>query len=186
MEFLTQLWLPILVTGVVVFILSALAWTVLPHHKKDWDGLPNADAVQLAMRANAPAPGQYALPWARDPKMFQESAMKEKLDKGPRAYITVVPNGMPPMGPMMVRSLIFNLVVALLVAYVAWHALGAGADDRAVFRIVGATSMMSYILATVPDSIWFGRPWRNFGMQVIDGVVFGLASAAIFCVLWPQ
>ena len=185
MEFLTQLWLPIVVSGVVVFILSALAWTVMPHHKKDWQGLPNADAVQLAMRAVPPAPGQYALPWARDPKVFEDPAMKEKLDKGPRAFITIVPNGMPPMGPMMAKSLVFSLVVSLLVAYVSWHALGAGADDSSVFRIVGATTMMSFILGSVPDSIWFGRPWRNFGMQVIDGVVYGLASAAIFCWLWP-
>jgi hypothetical protein len=185
MEFLTQLWLPIVVTGVVVFILSALAWTVMPHHKSDWQGLPNADAVQQAMRADPPAPGQYALPWARDPKMFEDPAMKERMDKGPRAYITVVPNGMPLMGPMMAKSLVYNLIVSLLVAYVAWHALGAGADGRSVFRIVGATSMMSYILASVPDSVWFGRPWRTFGMQVIDGVVFGLASAAIFAKLWP-
>jgi hypothetical protein len=108
----------------VVFILSALAWTVLPHHKQDWQGLPNPDAVQASMRANPPAPGQYALPWARDPKALEDPAMKERMEKGPRAYITIVPNGMPSMSPMMVQSLIFNLVVSLLVAYVAWHALG--------------------------------------------------------------
>ena len=111
--------------------------------------------------------------------------MKERLEKGPRAFITVVPNGMPSMGPMMVKSFIYNLVVSLLVAYVAWHALGAGAPYLSVFRMVGATSMMSYILATVPDSIWFGRPWRNFGMQVVDGILFGLFSAGIFGWLWP-
>lgn len=38
MEFLTQLWLPIVVSAVIVFILSALAWTVMPHHKKDFTG----------------------------------------------------------------------------------------------------------------------------------------------------
>jgi hypothetical protein len=184
-EFLTELWLPIVVSGAVVFILSALAWTVLPHHKSDWQGLPNADAVQLAMRAHPPTPGQYALPWARDPKMLQDPAMKERMDKGPRAFITVVPNGMPGMGPMMVKSFIYNVVVSLLVAYVAWHALGAGAPYRSVFRIAGATSMMSYILAAVPESIWFGRPWRTFGMQVVDGVVFGLFTAGVFGWLWP-
>lgn len=185
MEFLTQLWLPIVVSGVLVFILSALAWTVLPHHKQDWQGLPNADAVQATMRANPPSPGQYALPWVRDPKMLEDPAVKEKMDTGPRAYITVVPNGMPPMGPMMAKSLIFNLVVSLLVAYVAWHALGAGAPYLSVFRVVGATSMMSYILGTVPDSIWFGRPWRTFRLQVLDGVVYGLFTAGIFGWLWP-
>lgn len=186
MEFLTQLWMPIVVSGVVVFILSAIAWTAMPHHKKDWRGLPDPDAVQAAMRANPPAPGQYAMPWARDPSVFKDPAMAERMQKGPRAYITVVPNGMPPMGPMMARSLAFNIVVSFLVAYVAWHALGAGADYLAVFRMVGAVSAMSYILGTVPESIWFGRPWRTFAMQAIDGLVFGLFTAGVFGWLWPR
>jgi hypothetical protein len=185
MEFLTQLWLPIVVSAVVVFLLSALAWTVMPHHRKDWQPLPNEDAVLATMRTNQPGPGQYAVPYFADPKMREDPAMKEKLIRGPSAYITVIPTGMPAMGPMMAKSLIFNLVVSLLVAYVAWHALGADAPYLPVFRIVGATSMMSYILASVPESIWFGRPWRTFGLQVMDGVVFGLFTAGIFGWLWP-
>jgi len=141
--------------------------------------------VQASMRANPPAPGQYALPWARDPKVFEDPAMKERMNKGPRAYITIVPNGVPPMGPMMLKAFIYNVIVSLLVAYVAWHALGAGAEYLAVFRVVGATSMMSYILAMVPESIWFGRPWRTFRLQVLDGVVYGLFTAGVFGWLWP-
>ena len=38
--------------------------------------------------------------------------------QGPRAYITVIPNGMPSMGPMMAQSVVFYLIVSLLVAYV--------------------------------------------------------------------
>ncbi len=186
MEFLTQLWLPIVVSGVVVFILSAIAWTAMPHHKKDWRGLPDSDAVQAAMRANPPAPGQYAMPWAPDPSVFKDPAMAERMQKGPRAYITVVPNGMPAMGPMMVQSLLFNVAVSFLVAYVAWHALGAGADYLAVFRMVGAVSAMSYILGMVPESIWFGRPWRALAMSAIDGLVFGLFTAGVFGWLWPR
>ena len=185
MEFLTQLWLPILVSGVASFIISALAWTVLPHHKKDWRGLPDPDAVQAAMRANPPEVGQYSLPWARDARAFEDPAMKQRLAEGPRAFITIVPNGMPAMGPMMLKSVIYNLVVSLLVAYVTWHALGPEAPYLEVFRIAGTTAIMAYTLASVPDSIWFGRPWRTYGMQVIDGVAFGLVTAGVFGWLWP-
>jgi hypothetical protein len=186
MEFLTQLWLPIVVSGVLVFNLSALAWTVLPHHKKDFTGLPNADAVQAVMRQHPPAPGAYAVPWVSDMRGMEDPAVKEKMMQGPRAYITVVPNGMPSMGPMLAQSVVFYLVVSLLVAYVSWHALAPGAEYLEVFRIAGATATMSYILATVPDSIWFGRPWGNFGRQALDGLVFGLATAGVFGWLWPR
>lgn len=186
MEFLTQLWLPIVVSAVGVFILSALAWTVMPHHKKDFTGLPNADGVQAVMRQNPPVPGQYALPWVSEMRGLEDPAVKEQMEKGPRAYITIVPNGMPSMGPMMAKSVVFYLVVSILVGYVTWHALGAGAEYLAVFRFAGTTASMAYILATVPDSIWFGRPWGNFGRQAMDGLVFALATAGIFGWLWPR
>ena len=186
MEFLTQLWLPIVVSGLAVFFMSALVWTVMPHHKKDWRGLPNEDAVLAAMRASPPAPGQYAMPFMFDPKLRDDPAMKERIAKGPNGYFTVIPTGSPAMGPMMAKSLVYNIVVALLVAYVAWHALRGPAEYLEVFRIVGTTAMMSYILATVPESIWFGRPWRTFAMQAIDGIAYGLVTAGIFGWLWPR
>lgn len=111
--------------------------------------------------------------------------MKQRLAEGPRAFITIVPNGMPAMGPMMLKSVIYNVVVSLLVAYVTWHALGPEAPYLEVFRIAGTTAIMAYTLASVPDSIWFGRPWRTYGMQVIDGVAFGLVTAGVFGWLWP-
>src|SRR5688572_6500835 len=185
MEFLTELWLPILVSGVAVFILSALAWTVMPHHKKDFTGLPNADALQALMRQHPPKPGQYAIPCASEMRGLEDPAVKEQMEQGPRAYITVVPNGMPSMGPMMAQSFVFYVLVSLLVGYVSWHALGPGAEYLAVFRIAGATAAMSYVLASVPESIWFGCPWANFRRRALDGIVFGLFTAGIFGWLWP-
>lgn len=185
MEFLTQLWLPIVASGVIVFILSALAWTVMPHHKKDFTGLPNAEAVQALMRQNPPAEGQYAIPWVSGARGFEDPKVKEMMMQGPRAYITVVPNGMPSMVPMMAQSLVFYLIVSTLVAYVTWHAVPLGAEYLSVFRFAGTTASMAYILATVPDSIWFGRPWGNFGRQALDGLIFGLATAGVFGWLWP-
>ncbi|HEX6316165.1 MAG TPA: hypothetical protein VFZ73_14945 [Gemmatimonadaceae bacterium] len=185
MEFLTQLWLPILLSGVASFIISALAWIFSPHHKKDWRGLPDPDSVQAALGAQSLPVGQYALPWGRNAKAFEDPAMKERLDRGPRAFITIVPNGMPATGPMMAKAVVYNVIVSLLAAYVGWHALGPDAQYLEVFRIVGTTSIMAYTLASVPDSIWFGRPWRTFGMQVVDGIAFGLVTAGIFGWLWP-
>ena len=186
MEFLTQLWLPIVASGILVFFMSALVWTVMPHHKKDWQGLPNEDAVLGALRTNPPAPGLYAKPFIFEQKLRDDPAMKERIAKGPNGYLTVIPSGSPAMGPMMAKSLIYNIVVSLLVAYVAWHALGGPADYLDVFRIVGTTAMMSYILAVVPESIWFGRPWRTFAMQALDGIAYGLVTAGIFGWLWPR
>jgi hypothetical protein len=142
--------------------------------------------VLAAMRTNPPAPGQYAMPFMFDPKVRDDPAMTERMAKGPNGFFTVIASGNRSMGPMMAKSLVYNVIVSTLVAYVTWHALRAGAPYLEVFRIAGATAMMSYILAMVPESIWFGRPWRTFRMQVVDGIAYGLVTAGIFGWLWPN
>jgi hypothetical protein len=184
LEFLVQLWVPILVSAVVVFVLSALAWTVMPHHKHEWQPLPNEDSVLEMMRAAPPAPGQYTFPFYKDPKERDNPVLREKLLTGPIGFVTVVPVGIGSMGPMMGKAFAYNVVVSLLVAYVSWHALGPGAPYLSVFRIAGAVAAMSYVLATVPESIWFGRPWRSFWLQALDGTVYGLFTGGVFGWLW--
>ncbi len=186
MEFVSQLWLPILAGGVVAFIVSALVWTLLPHHKTEWQALGNEDEVLAAIGKGAPAPGLYTFPFYMDPKQRESPQLRTKLDRGPVGYLTVVPNGIPKMGPMMLRSLLFNLVVSFLTAYVAWHALGANRGYLEVFRIVGTVSSMAYVLGSVPESIWFGRPWRSMWLQVVDGLLMGLFTAGVFGWLWPR
>lgn len=43
MDELLDLWLAIVVSAVIVFVASFLAWMVLGHHKGDWKGLPDED-----------------------------------------------------------------------------------------------------------------------------------------------
>lgn len=35
-----SLWLTIVLSAVAVFYASFVAWMILPHHKADWNGLP--------------------------------------------------------------------------------------------------------------------------------------------------
>jgi len=43
--FLTELWLPILLSAVFVFIASCISRMLLPFHKKDYRKMNNEDAV---------------------------------------------------------------------------------------------------------------------------------------------
>jgi hypothetical protein len=185
MEFLIQLWAPILVSAAVAFVLSAIAWTVMPHHKHEWQPLPGEDEVLAAMRGNQPPPGQYTFPFYLDPRQRDNPVVRDKLMKGPVGFVRVMPNGVASMGPLLLRALLFNLVVSTLVAYVTWHALGAGAPYLTVFRLAGATAAMSYVLGAVPESIWFGRPWMSFWLHALDGTIAGLFTGGVFGWLWP-
>jgi hypothetical protein len=185
MDFVLELWKPILLGGIAVFVLSALVWTVFPHHRKEWAAFTNEPAVADALRAGSPAPGLYSMPFMSDMKELGTPDGKARMEQGPVAYVTIAPNGVPAMGPMMAKSAAYNIVVAVFVAYVAWHALGPGAEYLAVFRVVGTVTFMSYALGVVPESIWFARPWKSFALQTFDALLYALVMAGVFGWLRP-
>jgi hypothetical protein len=48
---ITALWLPILLSAVIVFVASSILHMVLPYHKSDYRKLPEEDKVMDALRA---------------------------------------------------------------------------------------------------------------------------------------
>src|SRR5882724_5497957 len=63
MEFIHHLWLPIVVAAVIVFIVSALIWTAMPWHKKEFEQLPDEDGVMAVLRKGNLSPGMYLFPF---------------------------------------------------------------------------------------------------------------------------
>ena len=186
MEFVTMLWMPILVGGLAVFIMSALVWTVMPHHKTEWTKLSNEDAVADAIRAGSPKPGLYSVPYCTDQAEMQTPEFKAKMERGPIVYMTVAPNGAPKMGPMMAKSFVWSVVIAFFIAYVTWNSvLAPGEQYLAVFRAVGTIGFMTYCMGACAESIWFGRPWRSFMLQAFDALLYGLVLGGVFGWLWP-
>ena len=43
-----SLWLPVVLSAVAVFVISAILHMVLKYHKRDYRGLPNEEAVRAA------------------------------------------------------------------------------------------------------------------------------------------
>lgn len=184
MAFVSQLWLPILLSGVIVFLVSAAFWMVAPHHKMEWGKLPSEVGVLTALRAHPAQPGLYAIPGMTSPDDHKNPAWRAELDRGPAAYVTLRPGGMPNMGTLMAKSLVSNIVISFFCAYVASHAVQPDADYLAVFRLVATLGFMSYAFASIPDSIWFGRPWSSFYKQAFDALVYGCLMGGVFGWLW--
>ncbi len=61
-----SLWLPILVSAVLVFIVSSILHMVLKYHARDFIKLPNEDAVRAAIRSGNPEPRMYLIPYMAD------------------------------------------------------------------------------------------------------------------------
>ncbi len=113
---LSALWLPILVSAVIVFAASSVIHMAPLWHKNDFPKMPREDEVLQALRPFAIPPGDYFLPRPYDRDQMKSPEFKEKITKGPVAVMTVMPNGMFNMTSNLVQWFVFLLVTGLFVA----------------------------------------------------------------------
>ncbi len=183
---LGSLWLPILVSSVLVFIVSAIIHMVLKYHNTDYTRLPNEDAVRAAIRAGNPLPAQYVIPYCSDMKDMEKPEVKQKYVEGPVAVMNLLRPGLPNMSKYLTQWFLFVLFVSFFIAYVAAHAIPLGAEYLHVFRIVGAMGFLAYGMGQFTSAIWMGKPWRVAVKEAFDGLVYGLVTAGTFGWLWPR
>jgi hypothetical protein len=181
---ISSLWLAILLSAVVVWVAGAIVWMVLPHHRSDYRGFPDEEAVRQALGPDL-APGQYNIPHIPDRKDADKPEVKQMFAAGPIGFMTVLPRGFPSMGKGMILSFVFYLLISATVAYVLTRTLPVGAEPVKVLQIGGTVAWLGYGTAVVQDAIWFGRPWSAVGKQLLDAFIYGLATGAVFAWLWP-
>src|SRR5512140_366353 len=99
---LAQLWLPVVLAAVLIFVASSLIHMVFKWHNSEYRPLSNEEAVRAAIRAGTPAPGQYAVPHVADMKDMKLPQVQQKFSEGPVAFLTVRPNGAISMGKPLV------------------------------------------------------------------------------------
>jgi len=180
----TQLWLPIVVSAVVVFFASFVAWMVLPHHKKDVKMLPDEKAMLERLKQMNLPPGVYMWPNCGSPEDMKSAEFKARNDAGPWGSLSVL-SGKPNFGRNLVLVFLFYLVVSLFVAYITAQARAAGAEFATVFQVAGATAILGYCAGAIPSSIFFSKPFRFVLTDFVDSLVYGLLTGLVFAWLWP-
>jgi hypothetical protein len=180
-----SLWLPILLSAVVVFIISSVLHMVFTYHNSDYKKLPSEDQVMNDLNKYDIPPGDYAMPFTTDNKERNSPAFKEKMNRGPIAFVTVFPKGQINMGSRLAMWFIYSIIVSLLAAYITGRALPPGAHYLTVFRFAGATAFIGYSIALMQNSIWFGKSWGTTIKAMIDGFIYALFTAGVFGWLWP-
>ena len=183
---LSALWLPILLSSVIVFVVSSVIHMALPWHKNDYRKVPNEDKLRDALRPLGVPPGDYMVPRPSNMEEMRSPEFLEKMKKGPVMMLTVIPNGPPSMGKPLVLWFLYSAVVGLFAAYVAGRALPVGAPYLRVFQLVGATAFIAYAAALWQTSIWYRRAWSTTIKATIDGLLYALLTAGTFGWLWPR
>lgn len=180
-----QLWLPVLVTAVAIFVASSLIHMVFKWHNPDFRKLSNEDAVSDAIRAGSPSPGQYLLPHCADMKVMQGEEMQKKFRDGPIGMLTLRQNGPPAMGGSLIKWFIYTLAVAAIAGAMAMRVFGPTGSAHGAGHLVGLVSFLTYTGGSVQMGIWMGKPWGSVAKDALDGLIYGGISALVFTWLWP-
>ena len=182
-----SLWLPILLSAVLVFVGSSVIHMFLTYHKNDFSKVPNEDEAMDALRPLNIPPGDYVLPYAGSMEVMKSEAYKAKVEKGPVAFFSVqAPGALFNMGPQLAQWFVYCLVVGVVAAYVGGRTLGAGADYLAVFRLTGTVAFACYAMALPQRSIWYKQNWPATLRSMFDGLVYSMLTAGAFGWLWPS
>jgi hypothetical protein len=180
-----ELWLPILLAAILVFVASSVIHMFLGYHAGDFDAVPDEDRVREALRGADIPPGDYAIPKASSMKEMADPEVVRKYEEGPVAVLTILKSGPVKMGPVLGKWFLFLVAVSIIVAYLAGRTLVAGADAMAVFRVAGTVAFVAYAADSWPQSIWFGKRWSTTLKNTFDGLVYGLVTGGVFALLWP-
>jgi nucleoside recognition membrane protein YjiH len=183
---ISALWLPILLSAVIVFVASSIIHMAIPIHKGDYRKLPDEDKVLETLRATGATPGRvYHFPFTTMREMKSPQVI-ERFKRGPVGFLTIRPSGAPSMGKFLAQWFIYCIVVSIFAAYLTGRTRLAGTPYLEVFRVAGTTAFLGYSLALVQNAIWKGETWGVTLKHVADGLLYGLLTAGTFGWLWPR
>jgi hypothetical protein len=185
MVYLVDLWLPILLSAVFVFLASWVLHMLLTYHRSDYNALPNGEAVADLLRPANMKPGTYMYPHCADPKDMAKPEVQEKFKAGPVMLTNVFPSGPPSMGKSLGIWFVYCVLISVFAGYLAGRTLGPGTHYLAVFRIVGTTAFLAFGVGEASNSIWRGQLWGVTAKHMFDGLVYALLTAGTFGWLWP-
>lgn len=76
--------------------------------------------------------------------------------------------------------------MSFFVAYLTGRTLAPGTAYLQVFRVAGTMAFMTYGLSRIGNWIWSGEPGSTTAKHVVDGLIYGLLTGAVFAWLWPH
>ena len=182
---IAQLWLPILVSAAAVWVASAIIWMAMPHHKNDYSRLPDETRFSAAVGPLGLPPGTYGFPFVSNHDETKTPEFKKQWTDGPRGHLSIWPEKVSMARNMLVTFAVF-LVVSGLIGYIGSLTLAPGAGFSKVLQVLGTAGVLSYCFAFIPNGVWFGQSARTMTMHVLDGVLYGLGTGAVFAAMWPK
>jgi hypothetical protein len=182
----SELWLPILGSALLVFLASSVIHMLTPWHNSDYRQVADEDGVMQALRPFGLAPGDYALPRPSSMKEIGSPAFLEKATKGPRVIMTVLPSGPPAIGKQLIGWFAYVLVMTTLVGGLVALVMRRGAASHDVFHVALIVGALGYAGGLWQMTIWYRRSVATTLRSTIDGLIYAAITAGAFAYFWPR
>ena len=165
---LAQLWLPALVSAILIFAASSVIHMLLKWHNAEYRPFTDEEAVRAAMRGN-PA-GQYVVPYIGDMKRMKEPEMQRKFSEGPVAFVTMRRAGSFSMGAPLALWFAYTFVISAI----------AGRVTLGLPTAAGVVAFVAYAGGAIQHGIWMGKPWSSVTKEVLDAAIYAVITGAAF------
>src|SRR5438093_5795005 len=182
---LTALWLPILLSAIIVFVASSIMHMLLPYHRSDYQRLPDEDKLLVALRSAGLKRGLYIFPFCTHKEM-KSPVVIEKYKQGPVGMMTVLPDGPPVMPKFLGMWFVYCLIIGFFFAYLTARTVAPGAHYLVVFRVAGTAAFLAYGLGHLSNGIWKRQPWSGPFKQLIDALAYASQRAGTLVSTWPR
>jgi hypothetical protein len=173
-----------LAAGAAGFVCSFILWAATPFHRGEWTPVKDDGPLTGAVRSLHRSPGSCLSPWAATDAESRSPEFRRRFDEGPAGILVVFRRAN--MGANLLLTLLSFTVAATLVAYLGAFTLPKGDSSMRVFRVLGTAGVLSHTFAFLPDDIWFQATPRSVVTRLVDSLVYGLATGAVFAWLWPR
>jgi hypothetical protein len=178
------LWLPTLLSAVVVFILSSIIHMVVPWHKNDYARFPDEAAVLDSLRMHNLPSGEYMAPRPASRQEMGSPEFREKVKRGPLVILNIAHGDSVSMGRPLILWFVYVLVISALAGHIAFS--GNHDNPRFIFHSVAITALLGYAAALWPQTIWFRKPWLTSFKSTFDGLIYAVVTGLIFMHFWPR
>lgn len=175
-----ELWLPILLSGAASHVLSTIAWTVLPHHKPEWNRLPVESELQTLLQDRNIQANQYIFPFAANGNKAHSDEFQARQSKS-SGMLVLWPTPTS-MGKAIGLTFAFFLTAAFVMGYLGSLAMKPGTSFLRVFQFMATAGLLTHCAGLFPHVFWFRR---RVAMELADGIVFAIVTGLIFASLWP-
>jgi hypothetical protein len=179
MQFLIDLWQPILASAVLVWFASFVCHMVLPLHKGEFNAMPREEATLETLQGIGA--GNYMFPFGT-PADMKNPEFVEKQRRGPNGTLTVW-TGPVNMGMNLVLTLLSYILISALCAYIVWNAfVGRVFVHADIVTLVGVAAFLGHGTGLIPHYIWYKGP--RLGVALLEALIYAVITGMTFAWLW--